>query len=468
MGQLTTAKHGEHGSVRTESRADGEELVVPVVMMVPGVRNNAWVPSEELQAAAAAWNGTPVPVGTHPNDQVNMLSAQTEEVQQHQNVGRMENCRFEQGKLKGDARINVARARELGFGDYIDRLKNGEQFEVSVGYFTDPEETSGELNGHSYGEIHRNLKPDHLAILADERGACSTDDGCGAPRTNRDDQKWIEKLMERLGWRSPEPATAAQEMAHNKLESELNALLMQESPRRNAHVIDVLADNTFVYKADMFGGDAESDPFRMFRRGYSIEDGTVQLGPIGEAVEVRPREETDYIPVGQSERTGDMDRQTAIEQIIASSETSFTANDRQRLQAMHDNELKALSGCGCGSGNGGAPQPAAHASTEQLINSDPDLYGMKRQSQREKQRVISRLTSEGSGCQLDKDQLQAMTLDQLTGLEDSLSGADYSGQGGSGKQPPKTQGEDGPPEPPSVMSAENFDAKGKPKQPAAS
>ena len=41
-----------------------------------------------------------------------------------------------------------------------------------------------EYKGKRYHEVHRALEPDHIALLPDEVGACSVQDGCGAGRVN--------------------------------------------------------------------------------------------------------------------------------------------------------------------------------------------------------------------------------------------------------------------------------------------
>ena len=57
--------------------------------------------------------------------------------------------------------------------------------EVSTGYWHDGRQHAGSFDGEPYKEVQRSLLPDHLAILPNERGACSVEDGCGTPRTNR-------------------------------------------------------------------------------------------------------------------------------------------------------------------------------------------------------------------------------------------------------------------------------------------
>lgn len=57
--------------------------------------------------------------------------------------------------------------------------------EVSTGYWHDGRQQAGSFDGEPYREVQRSLLSDHLAILPNERGACSVNDGCGTPRVNR-------------------------------------------------------------------------------------------------------------------------------------------------------------------------------------------------------------------------------------------------------------------------------------------
>jgi hypothetical protein len=47
------------------------------------------------------------------------------------------------------------------------------------------------FNGVKYEGIARNLRPDHLAILPDDKGACSLEDGCGVNNTSKN---WKDRL----------------------------------------------------------------------------------------------------------------------------------------------------------------------------------------------------------------------------------------------------------------------------------
>jgi hypothetical protein len=90
--------------------------------------------------------------------------------------------------------IDINKANELG-GDalkVLERLEAGLPVEVSTAYFRDLEPATGEFGGVPYIAIARNLRPNHLALLPDDVGACSWQDGCGAPRVNqRGDMKTV-------------------------------------------------------------------------------------------------------------------------------------------------------------------------------------------------------------------------------------------------------------------------------------
>jgi len=166
---------------------DGREhAVAPVVALVAGVVNGELITAEELSAFAQAWDGRPVPL-RHPlaNDGT-PISANSPGVIEGQVVGQIFNMRADGDRLVGEMWLDVAKCERLG-GDALAtlrRLEAGEVVEVSTGYFCEIEQTPGVFNGQEYTGIQRNLRPDHVALLPDEIGACSVADGCGAGRFN--------------------------------------------------------------------------------------------------------------------------------------------------------------------------------------------------------------------------------------------------------------------------------------------
>jgi hypothetical protein len=177
VGHALPAPH-RHG--RLEGR---EHLIVPVVAIVAGVLNGHLVPAEEIGAFVEAWNGIPLPIG-HPQEHGQPVSANTPQ-RIEQSVGRFWGAQMQGDRLTGELWIDIAKCRQLG-GDALEvlrRLEAGQPLEVSTAFWAETEEAAGEWGGQPYHGILRHLRPDHLALLPHEIGACSWADGCGAPRT---------------------------------------------------------------------------------------------------------------------------------------------------------------------------------------------------------------------------------------------------------------------------------------------
>lgn len=162
---------------------DGKEyLVAPCVMLVtPGVYNGEYVPPNELQTFVSAWNDAPVVI-RHPRDaQGEPTSAKGIDIPR---VGRVYNVSLDGGKLKGDLWLDIEAVKANGATDTISAIENGDMVEVSTGYFRIFDPSAGVFNDQSYYGISRTIVPDHLALLPDQRGACSIEGGCGVPRVN--------------------------------------------------------------------------------------------------------------------------------------------------------------------------------------------------------------------------------------------------------------------------------------------
>jgi len=159
-------------------------LVAPVVAIRAGVLNNEFVPAEEIGHFVESWNGIIVPLG-HPKLRGVPISANSPDIESV-SPGRFWNASFDGETLRGEIWVDLEKANAIG-GDALEavnRLEKGEGIEVSTAYFRDLEETKGDLNGQKYFGIARNLRPDHLALLLHDIGACSWKDGCGVPRVN--------------------------------------------------------------------------------------------------------------------------------------------------------------------------------------------------------------------------------------------------------------------------------------------
>jgi len=181
------------GNYRKETFLGKDYIVVPVVALVEGVIQGMMAAGPELALAEEfgrfpqGWNGRPLTMEHPIDDEGNPVSANSPSTLKSYQIGQLFNTRVKSGKLHTEAWVEVVRAKGLNTNSKatLKALQAGEMIEVSTGYFSQIEETAGEFNGEDYIAIQRNIVPDHLAFLPDGTlGACSNEDGCGAPRTN--------------------------------------------------------------------------------------------------------------------------------------------------------------------------------------------------------------------------------------------------------------------------------------------
>lgn len=170
----------KHATIRTAFHDSRLHLVVPVVMLTEGVHNNRLYKSEDLAKFPESWNGRPVVVG-HPEKEGTPVSVnESPELAEKVKIGTLFNTVYdkENKKLKSEAWIDVEKASSLNI-DVLQAINSGSDVEVSTGLWMDEEESSGNWNGEQFEVVAINYKPDHLALLLNEKGACSISDGCG-------------------------------------------------------------------------------------------------------------------------------------------------------------------------------------------------------------------------------------------------------------------------------------------------
>ncbi len=158
-------------------------IVVPVVMGVAGVWDGSNGPllyaADDLKASVPLWNGKPVVV-YHPDMRTNCTAGHPD-VFNRQRVGTIFNARFDGSRLKAEAWLDPERLTVIA-PKVLASVKNGLMMEVSTGLFTENQPMPGRYDGVPYTAIARNHRPDHLAILPDQIGACSIAMGAGLCR----------------------------------------------------------------------------------------------------------------------------------------------------------------------------------------------------------------------------------------------------------------------------------------------
>jgi uncharacterized protein DUF2213 len=175
---------------------NGRDMMIVPVVMARGnvVMNGSLFPEEEM--LPETWDGVPVTVG-HPSDGDGFVSANQPDVLSDWAVGRIFHATVEAGKLKAEAWIDVEDAERVAPG-LIESIESGEPMDVSTGYFSTPEKASGEIDGKIYEDIDRAVRPNHLALLPNEEGACNWADGCGVRANKRRMTLDIDKAVDGL------------------------------------------------------------------------------------------------------------------------------------------------------------------------------------------------------------------------------------------------------------------------------
>lgn len=183
---LHSIKANISGLISKKTFQGKSHLVLPVVILTEGVHCGSsgcfYYPPEELQKHPESWNGRPVPI-RHPTINGIPISCNAPDVYEHQVVGQLFNTQYIDGKLKSEIWMNEEICKK-NFPDVYQHLISGSVMDVSTGLWSDAVEESGVWNGKVYNFAVANIKPDHLALLPDEIGACSIKDGCGTPRIN--------------------------------------------------------------------------------------------------------------------------------------------------------------------------------------------------------------------------------------------------------------------------------------------
>lgn len=171
------------GTVRHKTFGDATYLVADATLIVPGVLNGSrgplYYPADEVGKNAEAWNDTPILVNHPPEGKLG------KDVLTSQGIGHVANSRVVGHRLKASLWFNIERTKKLEPRIH-DAVSNFQKMELSTGLGMDAEEAAeGAVFNHptsgpqKYTHIVRNYRPDHVAILAEQIGACSVQDGCG-------------------------------------------------------------------------------------------------------------------------------------------------------------------------------------------------------------------------------------------------------------------------------------------------
>lgn len=402
---------------------------------------NCTPPGEFVSAAAIrdsvpAWVGTPVTID-HPT-----TGNQLRPAKRGDEVGYVRASRFEDGFLVLDVEVKRALLETRPDGPEIlaALLGNGADVEVSTGYGLDLVMSEGTHDGEPYYMEHRNLEPDHLALLpVGVAGACSIEHGCGAARVNAGQTK--DDLMKTDG---------------NALTSFLRGLMAR------MHRGDEEDD------ADPAGADDGDEGATEHDEGTG-EDATEGDDPAAT--------DDDGDPAGAADTDDDtgeqggapdhseepkMNRDKVIKALAANSGVPFSEDemaefDDERLKSLAT--LAGLEDCGCGEQRGNSDANDDGAPAGEQANEDDAAQGAdiaaivaeqvkagleslkaeiapalevaanaQRQQESEKEALIEALKA-NERCRVTEESLRGMDLKALRGVAESFREVTYGPRG---------------------------------------
>lgn len=325
---LTLRVNADSALARKAMLEGAEHYVVPVVMMVEGVHNGSGGPifysNEVLSHHPEAWNSKPIVV-YHPELHGKSVSASDPVILSNRKIGVLLNTTFEDGKLKSEAWINIEKARAVD-ERVIQAIENGQMMEVSTGITGAITESDGIWNGETYVATMEYQIPDHLAVLPDQVGACSTQDGAGLMR-NQDGKQVLD--IEKI-----------RNIAHSDVVESL----------RNQIAERFEGPNQFTFIEDFEGGDVvfgrhlpdRSGP-EYFRIGFSVNGNKVALSEGTPTPVLRRVQYVSASPdaITQNQKSA-MDKKQLISAILQLENTGLAQTDAEFLETLPEGQLQKM------------------------------------------------------------------------------------------------------------------------------
>lgn len=244
--------------VTRKARLKGKDyLVASTTLLVPGVLNGSkgplYYPLEEVQKHVDKWNGMPLVV-YHPMLNGEPVSARDPGILESQGIGQVFKARVENGKLVAESWFDIEATRKVD-NRILESLEQGIPIELSTGLSAKADPKEGVFNDRNYSAVALDYEPDHLAILPDQKGACSLQDGCGVLNESKEDpmkDKLITELIANCScWKEEDreilngfEESRLEEMVENTKKTKEDSLIANaaregfEDPNGNLHAFN--------------------------------------------------------------------------------------------------------------------------------------------------------------------------------------------------------------------------------------
>lgn len=288
--------------IRTEIHQGEKHIVVPVIMMLEGVHHGSHGPilhlAEELSKFLEVWNGIPVPI-SHPEVDGMGISANSPEIIDSQIVGRIYNTNFADGKLKAEAWLNEQKLKQIS-PETLGYIKQQRPLDVSLGLFSDEEICEGIYKDVEYHAIAKNYRPDHLALLPGQEGACSWADGCGI-RINQKGGGDVEELKKIKGQLLENKLSIVQVNAQGfqSILSEIGRKLDALDTEQKIYFLEEVYEGYCIYRVS----NNLSKESKLYKQGYKINQNS-SIDFIGDPIPVNKQIEYQELNINQNKIGG--------------------------------------------------------------------------------------------------------------------------------------------------------------------
>jgi hypothetical protein len=318
-------------------------IVAPVVMMVEGVHHGSQGPLfhsiGELGKFPASWNGIPIVI-YHPEEDGQAVSANSPDIIDKEVVGRVYNTNVDGKKLKAEIWLDEDKLNTVSPGVLKD-MNDGKEIEVSLGMFTENDMTAGVYEGQDYIGVAKSHRPDHLAILPDQIGACSCAKGCGIGANAEKVSEMINTLST-AGFAVNQITNNVEQEYQKRLSMAYDALRLLDE--HTYHYLEELYTDYLIYSK------SEKEGTKMYKQSYKIESGKIEF--VGSAVEVHKKVE--YVVNRKLTRTNfntnnkqeDVNMKNEcpkcvekINALIANTQSGFVEADREWLDTLTEAAL---------------------------------------------------------------------------------------------------------------------------------
>ena len=318
--RITTNLKGS--KTRTDFLEGKECYVVPMVMLTEGVHNGSNGPlyysPDELSKTPVVWNYKPIVV-YHPQMNGKSISACDKTIIESRKVGVILNTKWTGSKLKAEAWIEKARVGEVD-PRVKKAIENNQPMEVSTGLFTDNKGPGGKWRNENYQAVATNFRPDHLALLPDQKGSCSMEDGAG-----------LNMNAEGYDLRTNKAG-----MSHSDLRDKLNKTMQDRDKTgsrdgaicASGYINDVFDTHCIVQK----NGKTYSQPYAVDKEGNVKLDGLPQ-----EVVrEVRYKTADGKVVGNSTGKDLPMKKNEIVDALIANAKSGWVEEDRDSLMDLSD------------------------------------------------------------------------------------------------------------------------------------